>query len=218
MDDPNMTMEEYINLEEEKARRCGQVFSWETATYGKIRVDDDLHDLRSVEAEFLVIVIDDTFAPQDALLCKSQVSTFVNDEIDFRISFDESDDEDYAIICNKNLFSYKMISVKLLSERHLFRISPPVTSIPYPRFTKFHHKYLYDYLLLTFHVYSRCYNHNLQDDDIMKIYLQFRKKKVNRLGCGYSMGIFGITDEDERTGIICCMQKVFGIDVPLTQS
>ncbi|GJW16040.1 hypothetical protein Tco_0020173 [Tanacetum coccineum] len=89
MDDPNMTMEEYIKLEEEKARR-------------------------SVEAEFLVIVIDDTFAPQDALLCKSQVSTFVNDEIDFRISFDESDDEDYAIICNKNLFSYKMISVNNL--------------------------------------------------------------------------------------------------------
>ncbi|GJR55877.1 hypothetical protein Tco_1406398 [Tanacetum coccineum] len=114
MDDPNMTMEEYIKLEEEKARRRGRVFNWETATYGKIRVDDDLHDLRSVEAEFPAIVIDDAFAPQDALPCKSQVSTPVNDEIDFRISFDESDDEDYTIIYDKNSFSYKMIFVNNL--------------------------------------------------------------------------------------------------------
>ncbi|GJV32085.1 reverse transcriptase domain-containing protein [Tanacetum coccineum] len=114
MDDPNMTMEEYIKIEEEKARRRGRVFNWKTATYGKIRVDDDPHDLRSVESEFPAIVIDDAFAPQDALPYKSQVSTSVNDEIDFRISFDESDDEDYEIICDKNSFSYKMISVKNL--------------------------------------------------------------------------------------------------------
>ncbi|GKB05875.1 hypothetical protein Tco_0834070 [Tanacetum coccineum] len=98
MDDPNMTMEEYIKLEEEKARRRGRVFNSETATYGKIKVDDDLHNLRSVEAEFPAIVIDNAFAPQNALPCKSQVSTPVNDEIDFRISFDESNDEDYTII------------------------------------------------------------------------------------------------------------------------
>ncbi|GJZ15380.1 hypothetical protein Tco_0551057 [Tanacetum coccineum] len=114
MDDPNMTMEEYIRLDEEKARRRGRVFNWQTATYEKIRVDDDLHDLSSVEAKFPAIVINDAFAPQDTLQCKSQVSTPVNDEIDFRISFDESDDEDYAIICDKNSFSYKMISVNNL--------------------------------------------------------------------------------------------------------
>nr|GEV36218.1 reverse transcriptase domain-containing protein [Tanacetum cinerariifolium] len=33
MDDPNITMAEYIQLEEEKARRRGQEFNWETATY-----------------------------------------------------------------------------------------------------------------------------------------------------------------------------------------
>nr|GEV99031.1 hypothetical protein [Tanacetum cinerariifolium] len=33
MDDPNITMEEYIRLEEEKARRCGKVYNWETVTY-----------------------------------------------------------------------------------------------------------------------------------------------------------------------------------------
>ncbi|GJZ72899.1 hypothetical protein Tco_0637045 [Tanacetum coccineum] len=111
MDDPSMTMEEYIKFEEEKARRRGRVFNWKTATYGKVRVDDDLYDLRSVEAEFPTIVIDDTVTPQDELPCKSQVSTLINDEIDYRISCDESDDEDYTIIYDKNSFSYKMISV-----------------------------------------------------------------------------------------------------------
>ncbi|GJW22812.1 hypothetical protein Tco_0033434 [Tanacetum coccineum] len=67
-----------------------------------------------MEAEFPAIVIDDAFTPQDALSCKSQVSTHVNDEIDFRISFDESDDEDYIIICDKNSFSYKMIYINNL--------------------------------------------------------------------------------------------------------
>ncbi|GKC91959.1 hypothetical protein Tco_1157401 [Tanacetum coccineum] len=114
MDDPNMTIEEYIKLEKENARRRGRVFNWETATYGKIRVDDDLYDLRSMQAKFPAIVIDDAFAPPNALPCKSQVSTPVNDEIDFRISFDESDDEDYAITCDKNSFSYQMISVNNL--------------------------------------------------------------------------------------------------------
>ncbi|GKB30024.1 hypothetical protein Tco_0869425 [Tanacetum coccineum] len=33
MDDPNITMEEYIRLKKEKARRRGKVYNWETATY-----------------------------------------------------------------------------------------------------------------------------------------------------------------------------------------
>ncbi|GKE59262.1 hypothetical protein Tco_1498447, partial [Tanacetum coccineum] len=133
MDDPNMTIEEYIKLEEEKARRRGRVFNWQTATYGKIKINDDLHDLSSVEAEFPAIVIHDAFAPQDALQCKSQVSTPFNNEIDFRISFDESDDEDYTIIYDKNSFSYKMIFVnnlKMDSEKDNEKVIP---SIPSPK-------------------------------------------------------------------------------------
>ncbi|GJY63404.1 hypothetical protein Tco_0464864 [Tanacetum coccineum] len=34
----------------------------------------------------------------------------LNDEIDFRISFDEFDDEDYTVVFDKNSFSYKKIS------------------------------------------------------------------------------------------------------------
>ncbi|GJY47709.1 hypothetical protein Tco_0436772 [Tanacetum coccineum] len=58
MDDPNITMEEYIRLEEDKAQKCGKVFNWETA----------------------------------------------------RILFDDSDNEDYTVVFDKNLFSYKIIS------------------------------------------------------------------------------------------------------------
>ncbi|GJU66665.1 hypothetical protein Tco_1252924 [Tanacetum coccineum] len=62
MDDPNITMEEYIRLEEEKAQKCGKVFNWETT----------------------------------------------------KISFDESDDEDYTIVYDENSFSYKIIYVNNL--------------------------------------------------------------------------------------------------------
>ncbi|GJU35627.1 hypothetical protein Tco_1183981 [Tanacetum coccineum] len=58
MDDPNITMEEYIRLEEEKAQKRGKVFNWKTA----------------------------------------------------KISLDDSDDEDYTLIFDKNSFSYKIIS------------------------------------------------------------------------------------------------------------
>ncbi|GJS56353.1 hypothetical protein Tco_0629715 [Tanacetum coccineum] len=95
MDDPNITMEEYIRLEEEKVSRNGKVYNWETATYGRIWVDDEVHNLRSVETEFPAIVFDGTFTSQAALSCEPTISPFNDNEIDFRISFDESDDEDY---------------------------------------------------------------------------------------------------------------------------
>ncbi|GJR52692.1 hypothetical protein Tco_1403213 [Tanacetum coccineum] len=82
-----------FRLEEEKARRRGKVYNWETATYGKIWDNEDVHGLRSVETEFPAIVFNDTLTPEE-LLCKPTVSSLNNDEINFRISFDESDDED----------------------------------------------------------------------------------------------------------------------------
>ncbi|GKB13561.1 hypothetical protein Tco_0847484 [Tanacetum coccineum] len=79
MDDPNMTMEENIKLEEEKACRRAIVFN-------------------------------DTLTSKATLLCEPTVSS-LNDEIDFRFSFDDSDDEDYTAIFDKNLFSYKMVNM-----------------------------------------------------------------------------------------------------------
>nr|GEZ76698.1 hypothetical protein [Tanacetum cinerariifolium] len=95
MDDPNSTMKEYIMIEEEKSRRHGKVYNRETATYGKIWNDKDIHDLISVETEFLASVLNDALTSEVALLCKPTVSTPNDNQIDLRITFDESDDEDY---------------------------------------------------------------------------------------------------------------------------
>ncbi|GJS94312.1 hypothetical protein Tco_0801280 [Tanacetum coccineum] len=73
--------------------------------------DDDVHDLKSVETEFLAIVFNDTLTPEVALSCEPTVSSLNNNEIDFRISFNESDDDDYMVIFEKNSFSYKIIFV-----------------------------------------------------------------------------------------------------------
>ncbi|GJT17872.1 hypothetical protein Tco_0876578 [Tanacetum coccineum] len=106
MDDPSITIEEYIRLEKEKARRRGKVYNWETATYGKIWDNKDVYDLGSIETEFPAIVFNDTLTSEVALSCEPTVSSLNNDEIDFRISFDESDDEDCTILENeKNYLS-----------------------------------------------------------------------------------------------------------------
>ncbi|GKD12424.1 hypothetical protein Tco_1196831 [Tanacetum coccineum] len=104
MDDPSMTMEEYIMFEEEKA----------------------------LKPEFPAIVINDAFAMQDTFQCKSQVSTPINDEFDFRISFDKSDDEDYTIIYDTNSFSYKMIYVNNLKTDSKNNYEKVMPSIPSP--------------------------------------------------------------------------------------
>ncbi|GKD07608.1 hypothetical protein Tco_1187293, partial [Tanacetum coccineum] len=100
MDDPNITIEEYIRLEEEKARRHGKVYNWKTATYGKIR-----------------------------------------------ISFDESDDEDYMIIFDKNSFSHKIISandLKTDSENDNDKVNMPSIPSPEPMVSCFDDLYFFN--------------------------------------------------------------------------
>nr|GEY24431.1 hypothetical protein [Tanacetum cinerariifolium] len=99
MDNPNITMEEYIRLEEEKARKCRRVFNWETAKY---------------------------------------VSSLNNNEIDFRISFNESDNEDYMVVFDKNSFSYKIIYVSDFntdSENDNEKVNMPSFPSPEPTYT-----------------------------------------------------------------------------------
>ncbi|GKF29892.1 hypothetical protein Tco_0096234, partial [Tanacetum coccineum] len=86
----------------------------ETATYGKIWDNEDVHDLGSVETEFPTIVFNNTLTSEATLSCEPTVSSLNHNEIDFRISFDESDDEDYTVIYDKNSFSYKIIFVNNL--------------------------------------------------------------------------------------------------------
>ncbi|GKC64186.1 hypothetical protein Tco_1096784 [Tanacetum coccineum] len=115
MDDPNITMEEYIRLEEEKAQKRGKVFNRETAKYA--------------------IVFNDNLTSNETLFCEPTVSSLNDNEIDFRISFDKSDDEDYMVVFDKNSFSYKIIStndLKTDSENDNEKVNMPLFSSPKP--------------------------------------------------------------------------------------
>nr|GEV65502.1 hypothetical protein [Tanacetum cinerariifolium]GEW35865.1 hypothetical protein [Tanacetum cinerariifolium] len=112
MDDPNVTMQEYIRLEEEKAQRHGRTFNWQTATYRKVKYYKDEDDcFTNFETEFSVIVFDDTLTTEATLSCEHTVSVLNENEIDFRTSFDKSDDEHSMVIFDDNLFSYIIIYV-----------------------------------------------------------------------------------------------------------
>ncbi|GKG14768.1 hypothetical protein Tco_0354368, partial [Tanacetum coccineum] len=82
MENPNITMEEYIRLQEEKALSQGGTFNWQTTT--------------------CAIVIDNTLTSNATISCGPTVSPLNDNEIDFRISVDESDDEDYTVVYDKN--------------------------------------------------------------------------------------------------------------------
>ncbi|GJW12916.1 hypothetical protein Tco_1578743 [Tanacetum coccineum] len=85
MDDPNITMEEYIRLEEEKARRCGKVFNWETAKY-------------DFENEFPTIVYNDALTSKSDFLTEptEQNVLYFNDLFSFNVIYpdDSKSDED----------------------------------------------------------------------------------------------------------------------------
>ncbi|GJU44143.1 hypothetical protein Tco_1201409 [Tanacetum coccineum] len=113
MEDPAITMEEYIRLKTERAFMKGKYYNWETAMYGKIRYFKDDDSLEYLKTEFPAIVYEDvpTFEAED--LPKSTVSPNHAKEIDldFVLSFDESDDEDYTFMYDKNSFSYNLFFV-----------------------------------------------------------------------------------------------------------
>ncbi|GJX65276.1 monodehydroascorbate reductase, partial [Tanacetum coccineum] len=115
MDDPNITMEEYIRLEEEKARRHGKVYNWETATYDKIWYDEDVHDLRCVETEFPAIVFNDSLTSEVTLPCEPMVSYF--NDFDFLKDFEK---EFQAIAYNDALTSkLDFLTEPTMSPQHI---------------------------------------------------------------------------------------------------
>nr|GEX34581.1 hypothetical protein [Tanacetum cinerariifolium] len=66
IDDPNITMEEYVKLEEEKARRHSRTFNWQTAMFSKIKHYEDEDDYYiNFETEFPAIVFDNTTIPSE---------------------------------------------------------------------------------------------------------------------------------------------------------
>ncbi|GKB95279.1 hypothetical protein Tco_0981416 [Tanacetum coccineum] len=116
------------------------MYCWETATYGRTWYDDDIHDLRSVETEFPAIVFNDELTSEEALSCEPMVSSLNNNKIDFRMSFDESDDEDYMVIFDKNSFSYKIFFVddlKTDSDNDNDKVNMPSFPSPEPAISYF---------------------------------------------------------------------------------
>ncbi|GJY39999.1 hypothetical protein Tco_0426363 [Tanacetum coccineum] len=117
MDNPNVTMEEYIRLEEEKAQRHGQTFNWQTATFGKVENYEDEDDcFIDFETEFPTIVFDNTLTSDTALPSEPMVCPPNENKMDFRISLDEFDDEDYTVIFDENSFSDLEIEPPVSSE------------------------------------------------------------------------------------------------------
>nr|GEV10660.1 hypothetical protein [Tanacetum cinerariifolium] len=71
----------------------------------------------------------------EALSCEPMVNSLNDNEIDFRISFDESDDEDYTVVFDKNSFSYKIISANYLKmdlENDNEKVNIPLFPSPEP--------------------------------------------------------------------------------------
>nr|GEW00079.1 hypothetical protein [Tanacetum cinerariifolium] len=134
MDDPNITIEEYIRLKDEKARRQGRTFNWQTATNGKMEYYED-DSFTNLEIEYPAIVFDGI--SDTALSCEPMVSPLDNNEIDFNISFEESDDKEYMVIFGKNSCSCKIISVDNLktdSEDENDKVNMPSSLSPEPIF------------------------------------------------------------------------------------
>ncbi|GKD94096.1 hypothetical protein Tco_1373933 [Tanacetum coccineum] len=93
MDDPNITMEEYIQLMADKAQGRDQTFNWETATYDE-GYCEDLDSFINFETYFPAIVYNDASTSNQnvssepgkrdtimihSLMMKSQVMTKVTD-------------------------------------------------------------------------------------------------------------------------------------------
>ncbi|GJZ31795.1 hypothetical protein Tco_0576842 [Tanacetum coccineum] len=128
-------MEEYIRLQEEKALSRGETFNWQTATYDKMEYCEDEDDcFTNFESEFPAIVLDDT--TREALYWEPTVSPINDNGIDFRISFDESDDEDYTVIYDENSFFYKIIYVNnLKTDSENDKVNIPSFPSPEPEFS-----------------------------------------------------------------------------------
>ncbi|GJZ29965.1 hypothetical protein Tco_0575012 [Tanacetum coccineum] len=89
MDDPHITMEEYIQLMADKARRG------------------------DFETDFPAIVYNDVSTSNQNVSFESTVSIYnaIKSDIDFHISFSYPEDEDYAFIYNKDSSSYKLVPI-----------------------------------------------------------------------------------------------------------
>ncbi|GJX57303.1 hypothetical protein Tco_0287200 [Tanacetum coccineum] len=127
MDDPNITMEEYIRLEEERARRLGKVFNWETAKYENdnektsmpslpspnptVSCIDDLDFFKDFENGFPAIVYNDVLTSKSNFLTEPSLSRQHIDEFDLNdeTSLSECDEEEQNVLYFNDLFPFDII-------------------------------------------------------------------------------------------------------------
>ncbi|GJZ98717.1 hypothetical protein Tco_0671170 [Tanacetum coccineum] len=129
MDNPNITMEEYIRLEEKKAHRHGKVYNWETAKYDsendnekvnmpsfpspepKDHCFDDLDFFKDFENEFLTIVYNDALTSKSDFLIEPTLNPQHIDEFDLKdeTSLSECDEEEQNILYFNDLFPFNII-------------------------------------------------------------------------------------------------------------
>nr|GEV83447.1 hypothetical protein [Tanacetum cinerariifolium]GEW51254.1 hypothetical protein [Tanacetum cinerariifolium] len=67
---------------------------------------------KSIETEFPAIVFNDELSSEKTLSCEHTVSSLNNNETDFRISFDKSDDEDYTISIRRIISEYSVSALR----------------------------------------------------------------------------------------------------------
>ncbi|GJX12822.1 hypothetical protein Tco_0204580 [Tanacetum coccineum] len=82
-----------------KLKKQGKVVNWESANMVESDYDEDVHDLKNslkLNSTHLIIFKDNGVASNENTLL---------------VSFDESNDDDYTVIFDKNSFSYKIIYV-----------------------------------------------------------------------------------------------------------
>nr|GEX78358.1 hypothetical protein [Tanacetum cinerariifolium] len=122
MDNPNITIEEYIKLDEEKSRQRGKVYNWEllsmlrSSKMKTFKTSDPFNEL-------LAIVFNDELSSEKTLSCEPTVSSLNDNEIDFGISFDESDDEDYMV------YNWELLSMLRSSKMKTFKTSDPFNEL-----------------------------------------------------------------------------------------
>ncbi|GJR59451.1 hypothetical protein Tco_1501613 [Tanacetum coccineum] len=125
MENPNITIEEYIRLEEEKARRHGKVYNWETATYendnDKVNMpsllslepeasySNDLDFFKDFENEFPAIVYNDALTSKSDFLTEHIVSPQHIDEFNNKTSLTECDKKEQNVLYFNDLFPFNVI-------------------------------------------------------------------------------------------------------------
>ncbi|GKF03041.1 hypothetical protein Tco_0029964 [Tanacetum coccineum] len=93
--------------------------------------EDEDDCITNFKTKFLAIVLDNTLTSDVAISCGPTVSPLNDNEIDIRISFDESDDEDYKIITEPTISPRHIDEFDLKDEMPLFECDEEEQNVLY---------------------------------------------------------------------------------------